>query len=221
MIKAIVTFLLFVAINLLCIYYGVIEQTTFTQRRQDPQKTMEKYQAYWDDSTIEERDRPPQKYELGDVVGTITIPELEIYEIPIYYGDSNENKNWQLTTPGREDGWQLFGEYGMTAVGAHNYQLFSELPKMETGDRFLVETQDGIFVYVVQSETVFNHEKSQWIDTVYLGKEPYSTSLLTCYPTNVIDTKDRYIVYATMQRGIKFNEPDAQEGGKQSGENQQ
>lgn len=201
---------LFIAVNIIFIYFALLNPITFTQIRQNPQKTMEKYVDTWNDETIHKRMFEKKNYKLGDIVGTITIPSIDIYEMPIYYGTTNENKNWQITTPGYEGNWQLFGEYGMAAVGAHNYQLFSKLPDVEIGEKFIVETADDTYVYEIQSEKVYDHTAGNWTDAVYTGGKPYSVSLLTCYPVGEADTKDRYIVYATLQKGTVF----ADENGK-------
>ncbi|MEG0217905.1 MAG: sortase, partial [Raoultibacter sp.] len=112
--------------------------------------------------------------------------------------------NWQITTPGYIGNWQLFGEKGMAALGAHNYQLFSELEKLGVGEKVIVETIDDIYVYVVQEAGVYDHTKQDWAEAVYTGRESYAIDLLTCYPADVLDTQDRYVVYATMQKGTIF-----------------
>lgn len=195
---------IFIVLNIVLLYYGVLHPVTFTELEQNPKVTMSKYEQIWNDTTITEKNYTGKSYKIGDVVGTITIPSLEIYEMPVYYGETDENKNWQLTTSGYESGWRLFGEYGITAVSAYNYQLFKELPKIDVGEKFIVETDDDVYVYVVQSESVFEHENQKWEDAAFLDKEPYSVNLITNYPINVVDTEDRYIVYATIQRGTIF-----------------
>ncbi|MEG2982529.1 MAG: sortase [Raoultibacter sp.] len=196
--------LVFFAINAVLLFFSVINPVTFTQLAQDPAATMAKYQDVWNDTTVHEAPTREKIYAVGDVVGTVTIPKLEIYEMPIYYGTTDENKNWQITTPGYIGNWQLFGEAGMAALGAHNYQLFSELEKLGVGEKIIVETIDDTYVYVVQEADVYDHTKQDWAEAVYTGKEPYSIDLLTCYPANVLDTQDRYVVYATMQKGTIF-----------------
>lgn len=198
--------ILFVVINIVFSVFIVYNKPTFTQMRQNPDKTMRQYEAYWDDTEIKTEHYVKKEYQDGDTVATLTIPKLNIYGLPIYYGTTDENKNWQLTTPGYEGNWQLFGEYGMAAIGAHNYQLFNQLPTLEENEKIIVETPDDIYVYVVQSSKPYNHETDNWNEFVYNGKSPYSISLLTCYPIDALNTEDRYVVYATMQRGTKFIE---------------
>ncbi|MEG1426652.1 MAG: sortase [Oscillospiraceae bacterium] len=193
-------------LNLLFLYFGIVNPITFTQLSQNPAKTLAKYQSLWNDTTIRKMPYTKKDYLLGDIIGTLTIPSLEIYELPIYYGTTDENKNWQITTPGYEENWQLFGEYGLTALGAHNYQLFHELPKVKPGEKFIVETPDDVYVYKVQESLVFHSKLEKWADTVYTGKKPYGVNLITCYPDNALNTPDRYVVYATLQKGTIFTQ---------------
>lgn len=180
---------------------------TFTMLRQDPEATMEKYAAYWADTTITQSAEPAAAYRNGDVVGTITIPKMDYYEMPIYYGSDTVNTNWQITTAGYLGNWDMFGEPGRAVVGAHNYQLFTQLPVLEPGDRFLIETEQDIFVYEVTGHTVFDHETDDWTQVAYESAEPYSVDLMTCYPIEpgAATDGDMYIVYSRMVRGTQFS----------------
>ncbi|MEG0072249.1 MAG: sortase [Raoultibacter sp.] len=196
----------FLAINAVLLFFSVINPITFTQLAQNPEATMAKYEHVWNDATVHESPYQAKSYAVGDVVGTVTIPKLEIYEMPIYYGTTDENKNWQITTPGYGGNWQLFGEKGLAALGAHNYQLFSQLETLGVGEKIIVETTDDIYVYVVQEAGVYDHTKQSWEDAVYTGKALYAIDLLTCYPADALNTEDRYVVYATLQKGTIFVE---------------
>lgn len=179
-------------------------QLTFSKWKQDKHITLNKYQAYWNDKTITQKHTPSQTYILGEQVATITIPKMNIYELPVYYGSNALNNNWQITTPGHLGNWSIFGEDGVTCVGAHNYQLFKNLKLLENGDKLIIETKDDIYVYIVDNTNIYNHETDDWDQVATTHKRNHALNLMTCYPFDAIKTKDMYIVYTTMQRGTIY-----------------
>lgn len=183
-----------------------LDAATYTQWIQDPDKTIAKYKDKWSDRTIVEKVQPEFSYQSGDEVGTITIPRMNYYEMPIYYGYDLVNNNWQITTMGNLGNWEFFGQNGRAAVGAHNYQLFSNLPDMEEGDLFIIETEYDTFIYEVTGHRVYDHLKDDWYQIAYQDALPYSISLMTCWPIEqgAEATEDTYIVYSKMVSGAKY-----------------
>lgn len=181
---------------------------TYTQMRQNPKETMEKYKDIWSERMITEAPYEHRNYEFGEQIGTITIPKMGSYEMPIYYGSNRINNNWQITTLGYLGNWDMFGENGRAAVGAHNYQLFSNLPLLEPGDLFLIETEADIFIYEVIGSMIYDGTKDNWYQVAYQEALPYSVNLMTCYPIEqgAEATEDTYIVYSKMVRGTKYIE---------------
>lgn len=180
------------------------KSTTFAQVLQDKEKTLEKYKSIWNSTKIVEIDAKAPQYKLGDRIGTLTIPKMDLYEMPIYYGEDTINNNWQITAPGKYGNWGIFGEKAVTALGGHNYQLFSELPYLEEGDKFIVELDYDTYVYEVTGNVIYDATKDNFSDMTFNGKEPYSVDLLTCYPIDKVVTDDMYIVYSKMVKGTKF-----------------
>lgn len=178
--------------------------TTFAQLVQNKEKTLEKYKNIWNDTTIREINTKSPEYKLGEQIGTLTIPKMNIYEMPIYYGADDINNNWQITAPGHFGNWGIFGEKPVTALGGHNYQLFYDLPKLEIGDKFIVETYFDTFIYEVTGTAIYESGKHDWTELAFENKEPYSVDLLTCYPIAKVVTNDMYIVYTKMVKGTKF-----------------
>lgn len=177
---------------------------TFTQLAQNPEQTMKKYESLWDDKTIQTAATPKFHYQLGDQIATITIPKMDYYEMPVYYGSDPVNNNWQITAPGHLGNWNLFGEQGRSAVGAHNYQLFTRLPELEIGDKFIVENEIDVYVYEVVGTAIFDHTKDDWTQLAYQIGEDYSVTLMTCYPIDAIETQDMYLVYTKLCKGTIF-----------------
>ncbi|MEG0764239.1 MAG: sortase [Oscillospiraceae bacterium] len=181
-----------------------VNPITFTQAAQNPKETMLKYKDVWEDNTIVTKSKSNIEYTEGEIVGTLTIPKLEYYERPIYYGSNNFNNNWQVTTPGYIGNWGMFGDMRCAALGAHNYQLFSKLPSLEKGDLFIVETKTDTYVYEVIGAKIFDHTKDDWNKVAFINSEPHSTTLMTCYPVDAVVTKDMYLVYSKMKKGTVF-----------------
>lgn len=190
-----------------CVWlFPVVAQkpTTFAELVQNKEKTLEKYKDIWNDTTIRAVNAPAPEYKLGEKIGNVTIPKMEIYEMPIYYGADDINNNWQITAPGHFGNWGIFGEKTVTALGGHNYQLFYDLPKMEAGDKFIIETDFDTFIYEVTKTAIYESGKHNWKQLAFDNTEPYSLNLLTCYPIEKIVTDDMYIVYTKMTKGTKF-----------------
>lgn len=180
------------------------ESITFFEVRQNKAKTLSKYKEVWDNKVIKEVVGEQKKYEYGDIVGSITIPKINLYEVPIYYGENDITNNWNLITPGYEAGWGMAGEEGIMSIGAHNYQLLFQLPNLEIGDEFIFENSIDTYVYEITGTTVYYEEKEDWYDTVYKDQEEYSINLMTCYPIEKAKTEDRYIVFSKMIKGSKL-----------------
>lgn len=184
--------------------YVAKNSTTFAQMLQDKEVTLEKFKTVWNNNTIIEINAKPPEFEIGEKIGTLTIPRMNIYEMPIYYGEDDINNNWQITAPGKHSNWGIFGSKDITALGGHNYQLFHDLPSMQIGDRFIVDMPFDTFVYEVTGSDIYVHGDDDFSDITTTGKEPYSVDLLTCYPIAEIVTDDMYIVYTKMIKGTKF-----------------
>ncbi len=179
----------------------LVKNATFTKQYQDSQVITNKYDDVWDDTTIKEVVTDPISYEDGDIIGTITIPGMDIYELPIVYGTSEENKNWQVTALSQDTNWSMVGETGITAIGAHNYQLFTLLPTLRIGEKFIIETPVDTYVYEIIDRDIYNEGVDDWEDLVWKGRENNSVNLITCYPVDEVATPDRMIVFTKMQKG--------------------
>lgn len=183
-----------------------MEPLTFSQWSMNKEETLKKYKDDWDLTEINYTEEKTSNFELGDVVGTITIPRMEIYELPIYYGSNEINNNWQVTTPGHLGNYAVFGEQGVSVVGAHNYQLFKELPNLQVKDKILIETSIDRYVYVVEDTDVYHHEIDDWNSLATRQFSAAALNLMTCYPIDAIKTDDMYIVYTSLQKGTLFIE---------------
>lgn len=201
-----VVFVLVCALSVWLFPRVAAEPLTFIDLSMDPEKTTAKYADVWDDHTILQMSNPNTVYQTGDVIGTITIPKLNIYELNIYYESNYITSNWQISAPGHTGNWGIPGESTPTCIGSHNYQLFNKLPSLEVGDSFIIETDWDIYVYIVTETQVYNHLTDDWSETTYSSKKPYCVELMTCYPISEVTTKDMYIVTAQMTKGTQFTD---------------
>ena len=206
--------------KIVCLLYGILaivacigfipfagDAITYTMLKQNKEETIEKYENVWDNRLIQNVPNVKQtQYLTGEIVATITIPRMDYYEMPIYYGSNEINNNWQITTPGYLENWDMFGEEGVSVVGAHNYQLFSNIELLEIGDLFIIETTADIFIYEVSGTDIYDHSNDNWKELSYDNSNPYSVTLMTCYPIEqgAEATKDTYLVYSKLVNGTKY-----------------
>lgn len=178
---------------------------TFAQANQDKDATMKKYKNDWNSNLIRHENGNNTKYHNGDTVATITIPRMDIFELPVYYGSNPVNNNWQITTPGHAGNYAMFGEPGVSCIGAHNYQLFKNLPNLKIGDKLIVETNIDTYVYIVDGIDIYDNTKDVWYKKATAHKYEYGLTLMTCYPMDAIKTNDMYLVYTSLLKGTIFD----------------
>lgn len=171
----------------------------------DEKSSIDKYKDDWDNQTILHTKQKQQNFKLGDIVGIITIPKMELYELPIYNGATKSNTHWQISTPGHFGNYALFGEQGVSVVGAHNYQLFKNLPSLQKNDKILIETSIDHYVYVVEDIAIYHHGIDDWATMATKHSKDASLNLMTCYPIDAVNTEDMYIVYTYLQKGTIFD----------------
>ncbi len=197
----IVSGMIFSFVFLTSYYLSLTNPMTFTGAQQDPEATIEKYKDVWDDTTIKKITRDAPIYIDGEEIGTITIPGMNIYELPIIYGSSEANKNWQVTALSKETNWSMIGETGITAIGAHNYQLFTLMPTLQPGEKFIIETDIDTYVYEIVDKDIYIEGEDVWKDVVWKDRNNYSVNLITCYPVDEVATPDRMILFTKMTKG--------------------
>lgn len=151
--------------------------------------------------TIETVDWAKHSYEKGECVGVVSIPRLELFNEEILYNlDGEELKN-KISTAGYLGGWSMFGEEGPSTIGAHNYQLFKDLPNMQIGDIIHVKNDIGIYTYEVTDTMIFDDSEDNWKKDVYERSRDYSVTLMTCYPVEKRNTEDMFIVFTKLIGG--------------------
>lgn len=119
--------------------------------------------------------------ELREKIGVIKIPSIDV-EIPIYAGTNEEILQ---KGAGHLEGTSLpiGGESSHTVITAHSglpkAKLFTDLQKVEMGEKFYIENIEGTLAYQVDHIDVI--EPSDFSQLLVVGGKDYAT-LLTCTP---------------------------------------
>lgn len=129
--------------------------------------------------------------ELGDRVGTITLPTLDL-SWPIYEGTQHD----QLAKGvGHYVKSVLPGETDNTVLSGHRTTVFNRLGELKIDDLVAVKTSAGTFTYKVRQFRIVNRTDR----TVIVPTETAVLTITTCYPFNQIGaTTKAFIVVADL-----------------------
>lgn len=128
---------------------------------------------------------------VGDRIGTITFETLGI-SWPIFEGTEEAELAQGV---GHFLGSVLPGIQDNTILSGHQNTVFARLGELTKGDRILVETEAGVFVYAMTNFEVVDRADQ----TVIQPSKDATLTLTTCYPFGAIgNTTDAYIVTATL-----------------------
>jgi sortase A len=129
--------------------------------------------------------------EKGDKVGTITLESLDL-SWPIFEGTHEAQLSKGV---GHYIGSVLPGVIDNSILSGHQSTVFARLGELEKGDRLLIETDAGIFVYVITTFEVVDRSDQ----TVIQPSDDATLTLTTCYPFGAIgSTTEAYIVTADL-----------------------
>ena len=129
--------------------------------------------------------------EKGDKVGTITLESLDL-SWPIFEGTHEAQLSKGV---GHYIGSVLPGVIDNSILSGHQSTVFGRLGELVKGDRVLIETDAGIFVYVITTFEVVDRSDQ----TVIQPSDDATLTLTTCYPFGAIgSTTEAYIVTADL-----------------------
>lgn len=139
------------------------------------------------ESDPEHRALYPEHPQLGDNIGTITLPTLDL-SWPIFEGTTEE----QLTLGvGHFVGSVLPGVQDNSVLSGHRNTVFGRLGELGAEDEILVSTSAGVFTYEVREFRVV--EKTD--RSVIVPTETAVLTLTTCYPfKSLVATTQAFIV---------------------------
>jgi sortase A len=145
-------------------------------------------QADTPEEPVAEYDSYPEK---GDKVGTITLESLDL-SWPIFEGTQEAQLSQGV---GHYIGSVLPGVVDNTILSGHQSTVFARLGELKKGDRILIETSAGVFVYVISEFEVVDRSDQ----TVIQPSDDAILTLTTCYPFGAIgNTTEAYIVTADL-----------------------
>jgi len=153
-----------------------------------PQITDPSCQADPASEPLAEYETYPEK---GDRVGTITLESLGL-SWPIFEGTHEAQLSQGV---GHYIGSVLPGLIDNSILSGHQSTVFARLGELAKGDRILIETDAGVFVYVITTFEVVDRSDQ----TVIQPSDHATLTLTTCYPFGAIgNTTEAYIVTADL-----------------------
>ena len=135
--------------------------------------------------------RYPSQPEVGDRIGTITLPTLEL-SWPIFEGTEDEQLALGV---GHYVGSVLPGLNDNSILSGHRTSVFNRIGELEINDLILVQTEPGTFTYQVRGFEIVDRS-----DQTVIGPTPSAVlTLTTCYPFNSLTkTTEAFIVEADL-----------------------
>jgi len=137
----------------------------------------------------------PDHPKLGDNIGTITLPSLDL-SWPIFEGTTED----QLTLGvGHFVGSVLPGVQDNSVLSGHRNTVFGRLGELAVEDEILVSTSAGVFTYQVREFRVV--EKTD--RGVIVPTETAVLTLTTCYPfVSLVATTQAFIVSSDLVNSV-------------------
>ncbi|GAA0102374.1 sortase [Paraclostridium bifermentans] len=156
-----------------CVICGVLYLNYTTSKINN--KMVEDYKE-----TIITSDIKNDEYNLGDVIGVLNIPKIDL-EVAIKRGIDNEILKDAV---GHFENTSMAGEYGNFAVAGHraytSNKFFSNLDELQVGDEINVLSGNEEFKYKVNNIEVVTPDKVDVVDSTDKNKK--EITLVTCTP---------------------------------------
>jgi sortase A len=130
------------------------------------------------------------KPDVGEVVGTLTIPSIDA-ELPIVEGtDEDELENG--VGHYKSSAYPLQNE--QIVLSGHRDTVFRKMGEVKIGDELIVKLPYGTFTYVIEGTKIVEADDTTIIKSTSPNEE---LVLTTCYPFSYVgNAPDRYIVTA-------------------------
>jgi sortase A len=135
----------------------------------------------------------PDYPNIGDRIGTITLPSLKL-SWPIYQGTTDAELAKGV---GHYAKSVLPGQNDNSVLSGHRTTVFNKLGDLKRGQLILVKTSAGTFTYKVRSSRIVMKTDR----TVIVPTSAAVLTLTTCYPFNRLGSTDQaYVVSADLQK---------------------
>ncbi len=139
-----------------------------------------------------------KKTEPEVIVGTISIPAIQLNEQKMYLGYSDPTYDKGV---GLWPGAPKPGEAGNVVLGGHRTsgpKPFRRVDELKAGDEVIVTTADGTFVYIVEGVGVY--PKAQAADVVLAQTSAAKMTLFACHPPGKVT--HRIVVFTNYSRKV-------------------
>ena len=133
----------------------------------------------------------------GEQYAVIRVKRIE-FEKDLYMGDDSAQLDAGI---GQYIYSGLPGEGKPLLLAGHNGTQFYKLHEVEKGDLVEITTEYGTYTYRVTHMEIQNADD---FDTNKLNEEKEYLIMYTCYPFHIINTPQRYFVYAEFVSGPKI-----------------
>lgn len=136
---------------------------------------------------------------VGDRYGELTIESANIEKAPVYFGDDKKVLSRGI---GQYSGSMFIGSGSTVLLSGHNNTYLHTLGESKIGDKVLLSTNYGDYVYEITETAVKNSGDSTAFD---LGADYENLVIYTCYPFDTLGlTSKRYFVYCKYVSGPKI-----------------
>ena len=131
----------------------------------------------------------PTDPDVGDILGTLTIPALK-QSFPVIEGTGDEELKAGV---GRMVQTAMPGEPDNCVISGHRDTVFTRLGELEKGDLLIIETATGVHTYKIQRIRIVDKDDR----TVVVPTDRARLSVSTCYPFRYVGSApDRYVLIA-------------------------
>lgn len=135
------------------------------------------------------------KPKTGEIIGMLTIPNLEISEA-ILEGTGQKEL---AKAPGHLPDSVFPGQIGTSIIAAHNSSTFRHLDQLTEGMEFTVTTEQGVFTFSVTGQRILN------VNDLLPNMAYPAIALETCYPLDALYLTDKrlFVEAALIKSEIK------------------
>lgn len=153
----------------------------------------ESNKAVEEKKVVESKMLYPERPEIGDEMGELSIPKLKAV-LPIFHGTDEDELAKGV---GHFADSVLPGEKDNSVLSGHRDTVFRKLGEVGVGDELIVTTEAGEFTYKVRKVRIVDADDR----TVIVPKPRATLTVSTCYPFDFIGSApERYILEAYLVR---------------------
>jgi sortase A len=136
-----------------------------------------------------------RKYRTSDLIGRIEIPRIKVSAV-VKEGDDTKTLSRAV---GHVPYTPLPGENGNVGVAAHRDTYFRGLRNVKHGDVIRLTTEDGVYLYEVDSLKIVWPRNVEVLDPT----PDKRITLVTCYPFNYVGSAPKRFIVQAKQVGFE------------------